>query len=104
MKIPSDTPFFLFTKDGELLLLRGRIAKHSRLDQIPRPSRKNRCVSASMVPYRQIKERGYIAHDGGEKIITLVGKKLEKVRPQDVFPKTPANIRKWNGTMPAGMM
>jgi phenazine biosynthesis protein phzE len=93
MKIPSDSPFFLFTKGGELLLLRGRLAQYSRLDQVPRPTKKNRLVSASMVPYRQIKERGYIAHDGGEKILTLVGKKLEKVRPQDVFPKTASNIR-----------
>lgn len=39
----------------------------------------------SMVPYTQLRERGFELHDGGEPVVSLVATKCRDIAPDDVF-------------------
>ena len=73
----GDQAFCIIQKqDGEdVLILEGEPISVENLDDIPRKSGKaldgKRYDSISVVPYSQIRERGYLAKNTGEKILTL---------------------------------
>ncbi|MFG2957724.1 chorismate-binding protein [Streptomyces sp. NPDC048291] len=72
----SPQPFCLFHLDGKTRLATGEIRYTSLLDDMPRPSS---LPVISMVPYTQLRERGFELHDGGEPIISLVASECREV-------------------------
>lgn len=72
----SPQPFCLFHLDGKTRLATGEIRYTSLLGDMPRPSS---LPVISMVPYTQLRERGFELHDGGEPIISLVASECHEV-------------------------
>lgn len=70
-------PFCIIQKQDsdESLILTGNSATYSSIDEIPRNVEKTdgKVIydTISVIPFSQIKERGYQVHDGGEKILTI---------------------------------
>lgn len=71
MRVSLDGPHCLLFRDGKVTLASGSIRRHRLLREWPEPS-----VSAplvvSMVPYAQVRERGFVVHDGQEEILSLL--------------------------------
>jgi phenazine biosynthesis protein phzE len=62
-------PYCLIHRQDKVFYTGGEIVHSWLLGDVPRPSRH---PVISMVPYTQLRERGYVAHDGNEPIISLV--------------------------------
>ncbi len=65
-------PFCIYYKDGVLTCVEGHIEALEKLSAIPRKQAMHGLASVSMVPYCQIKERGFQVRDENEKILSLV--------------------------------
>lgn len=77
-----DGPYCLLHQAGKSYYCRGKIERARLLSDVPRPSR---LPVLSMVPYAQVRERGFTVHDGGEEILTLV---CETYEPFDLGAMT----------------
>lgn len=69
MSFDFTQPYCLLHAEGDTFYVTGEIVRSWRLDDVPRPTGD---PVISMVPYAQLRERGYVCHDGNEPIITLV--------------------------------
>ncbi len=86
MEIDSTRPYCLIQQDGKVYYASGLLTTGWLLDEMPRPA-----VTAhlgapiiSMVPYSQLRERGYLTHDGNEPILSLVPDEYREVDLLDV--------------------
>ncbi len=70
--ISFDHPFCIFQKDRQVTIVTGDLQHLDHLDEIAAYRRPGSLHSISMIPFCQIKERGFTVLDGGEKIIALV--------------------------------
>lgn len=86
-----DAPYCLTHQDGKTCYARGEIRKQSLLSEVPR---RGRWPVFSMVPFTQLRERGFDVHDGGEPILSLVSSEYREVRLDDVVPgEAPPEVR-----------
>jgi phenazine biosynthesis protein phzE len=67
--IDPATPYCLIHQDGKTRYLPGTLHRHQLLTELPTATAANPVIS--MVPYAQMRERGFDLHDGGEPIISL---------------------------------
>jgi phenazine biosynthesis protein phzE len=65
-----DGPYCLIHRRGKTHWATGTVARAQLLSQVPRPT--GSLPVLSMVPYSQVRERGFPVHEGDEPIITLV--------------------------------
>lgn len=77
--LPFDRPFALVKRNGEefVRFFSGTMMRPERLDAIPRRTGRPegggaRFDTLSILPFSQIRERGFAVHDGGETIRTIV--------------------------------
>ena len=82
--IQGEIPFCVFQKENNVTLVQGHIQELNYLDEISEHSGSLAIRSVSMIPYCQIKERGFKVLDGGEKILTLVAEDVKRV-PKEEF-------------------
>lgn len=75
--------FCLYRTNGETFRATGVVWRGRLLQEMPRPTG---LPVLSMVPYAQIRERGYAVHDGGEEIISLVTTECTRVELAEVVP------------------
>jgi phenazine biosynthesis protein phzE len=92
-----DEPYCIFNKGGRsgaTYVATGRMVRVTRLDDVPRPPpRADVPVSViSMVPYAQIRERGFRARDAGEPILSLVVERCVPCTLDDLAPAEGAPI------------
>lgn len=94
--LSGNHPFCLIQKqdDEEILVLLGKAGQYEFLQDIPRkygPAGDGRRYDTiSMVPFCQLKERGFAVHDEGEKIRTIVVEEQATVRTGDLLRLLPA--------------
>lgn len=89
MSSGPDAAYCYTHRQGTTLLYRGTLVRVRSLDELPSP--RPGLPVLSLVPYAQIRERGFAAHDGDEAILSLV---VESVEPVDVasLPDVPVTI------------
>jgi 2-amino-4-deoxychorismate synthase len=85
-----DAPYCLTHQDGKTHYASGEIRKQRLLSEIPR---RGRWPVLSMVPYSQLRERGFDVHDGGEEILSIVTSEYREVALADVVPGAPPEVR-----------
>lgn len=78
-----DEPYVLTHQDGKTYYASGEIRKQRLLSEIPR---RGRWPVFSMVPFSQLRERGFEVHDGGEEILSLVTREYREVELGAVLP------------------
>src|SRR5687767_9664119 len=71
-----DRPYCLLKSSGRIHYAAGPISRHTLLAEIPRP---RALPVVSMVPYTQLRERGYVVHDRGEPILSLSAEEYVEV-------------------------
>jgi 2-amino-4-deoxychorismate synthase len=76
-----DAPYCLIHADGVTRYATGELRRLTLLSDIPRPGG---TPVISMVPYSQIRERGFEVHDGGEPILTLVASRWREIGLDEV--------------------
>ncbi|MFN8074455.1 MAG: anthranilate synthase family protein [Kineosporiaceae bacterium] len=64
-------------RQGTTVLYRGELVRVRRLDDLPQP--RPGLPVISLVPYAQIRERGFLTQDGDEPILSLVVSSVEEV-------------------------
>lgn len=79
------SPFCLTHSEGTTTLTTGTILRSRFLDDVPRPNTELPVIS--MVPYCQIRERGYAVHDDGEPIVSLVPEASVSVELDHLLPE-----------------
>ncbi len=85
MEIDSTRPYCLIQQDGKIHYASGQLSTSWRLDGMPRPGTGTGGVPViSMVPYAQLRERGYRTHGGDEPILSLVPDVYREVDLLDV--------------------
>ena len=85
-----DAPYCLIHQDGKTHYATGEIRKQRLLSEVPR---RGRWPVFSMVPFTQLRERGFDVHDGGEPILSLVASDYRQIALDDVVPGTPPAVR-----------
>lgn len=91
-------PFCMIQKQDseEILILEGELRRLSSLDDIPRKSGPAetgiRYDTISMIPFSQIRERGYRAVNEGEKILTLCVESAGEVPVTDLMEVLPEKV------------
>jgi phenazine biosynthesis protein phzE len=77
-----DAPYCLTHQDGKTHYASGEIRKQRLLSEVPR---RGRFPVFSMVPFSQLRERGFDVHDGGEEILSLVTAEYREIALDDVL-------------------
>ncbi|MDF3068484.1 MAG: phenazine biosynthesis protein PhzE [Polyangiaceae bacterium] len=85
-----DAPYCLTHQDGKTHYATGEIRKQRLLSEVPR---RGRWPVFSMVPYTQLRERGFEVHDGGEEILSLVTSEYREVSLADLVPGEAPQVR-----------
>ena len=75
-RLDFDRPYCLIHMNNKTFYAKGLLNNYTLLAQIPR---KTPIPVISMVPYTQLRERQFMIHDGGEKIISLVADTYREV-------------------------
>ncbi len=78
-----DAPYCLTHQDGKTHYATGEIRKERLLSEVPR---RGRWPVFSMVPFSQLRERGFDVHDGGEPILSLVPSEYREIQLAEVLP------------------
>ncbi|HXK17031.1 MAG TPA: chorismate-binding protein, partial [Polyangiaceae bacterium] len=78
-----DAPYCLTHQDGKTHYASGEIRKQLLLSEVPR---RGRWPVFSMVPFSQLRERGFDVHDRGEQILSLVTSDYREIALSDVLP------------------
>ncbi len=78
-----ETPYCLIHQDGKTQYVAGEIRRQRLLADVPRPGL---LPVISMVPFSQLRERGFVVHDGGEEIISLVASERQLIELSQVVP------------------
>jgi 2-amino-4-deoxychorismate synthase len=81
-----DAPYCLTHQDGKTHYATGEIRKQRLLSEVPR---RGRWPVFSMVPFSQLRERGFDVHDRGEEILSLVTSEYREIELSDVLPAGP---------------
>lgn len=87
----SGTPFCIFQKQDceDVLVLTGEAASFEQIDDIPRKSGKpeggETYDSISIIPFSQIREKGYQAQNDGEQILTIRVKRFWEMAVADLL-------------------
>jgi 2-amino-4-deoxychorismate synthase len=81
-----DAPYCLTHQDGKTHYASGELRKQRLLAEVPR---RGRWPVFSMVPFTQLRERGFDVHDGGEEILSLVTSDYREIALADVLPAGP---------------
>lgn len=81
--IQEQTPFCIFQKEQQVTIVQGSVQHLNYLEEIYEQGGNGAIASVSMIPYCQIKERGFKVLDGGEKIITLVPSTIETLSREE---------------------
>jgi 2-amino-4-deoxychorismate synthase len=76
-----DSPYCLIHAAGAAHYASGELLRLGLLADIPRPAD---LPVISMVPYSQLRERGFEVHDGGEPILTLVARQWQPIDLEEV--------------------
>ena len=89
-------PLFILKRDGDdkTLVMTGKVHELDLLDEIPRRSGRPQSGSRAfdsvfVMPFRQIRERGYEVNDGGEPIYCLEVERCEEFDHPAVFDSLP---------------
>src|SRR5256714_8291417 len=82
MSLDFTKPYCLVHKDGKVFYASGPVTRSWLLADLPRPAGAHPVIS--MVPYPQLRERGYVAHDNNEPVISLVPEIYREVALTDV--------------------
>lgn len=69
--ISNTNPYCIFIKGSSVKFAQGSISKESNLSDLNQNTINTNYASINMVPFCQLKERGFETHDSGEKIISL---------------------------------
>ncbi|HYQ16169.1 MAG TPA: chorismate-binding protein [Polyangiaceae bacterium] len=86
-----DAPYCLVHQDGKTHYASGELRKQRLLAEVPR---RGRWPVFSMVPFTQLRERGFDVHDGGEEILSLVTSDYREIQLEDVLPAgAPPEVR-----------
>src|ERR1700749_2753922 len=85
-----DAPYCLTHQDGKTHYASGEIRKQRLLSEVPR---RGRWPVFSMVPYTQLRERGFDVHDGGEEILSLVTRQYPEIALWDVVTGSLPEVR-----------
>jgi phenazine biosynthesis protein phzE len=78
MRVSLDAPHCLLFRDGKVTVGSGPVRRHRLLEDLPAPSIDSPLV-VSMVPYCQVRERGFLVHDGQEEILSLVPNAVSEI-------------------------
>ncbi len=78
-----EKPFCIVNKGEKVDIFTGKIAKFEKIDQLP-PIDKSGVNYISLLPYKQMSERGFAVIDGQEKILSLL--------IEDKFSTTPEEL------------
>ena len=78
-----DAPYVLTHQDGKTHYASGEIRKQRLLSEVPR---RGRWPGFSLVPFSQLRERGFDVHDHGEEILSLVTADYRCIELSDVLP------------------
>ena len=78
-----DAPYCLTHQDGKTHYATGEIRKQRLLSEVPR---RGRWPVFSMVPFSQLRERGFDVHDHGEEILSLVPSEYREIQLGSVLP------------------
>jgi phenazine biosynthesis protein phzE len=78
-----DAPYCLTHQDGKTHYASGEIRRQRLLAEVPR---RGRWPVFSMVPFTQLRERGFDVHDGGEQILSLVTSEYREIALGQVLP------------------
>jgi 2-amino-4-deoxychorismate synthase len=78
-----DAPYCLTHQDGKTQYASGELQKQRLLGDVPR---RGRWPVYSMVPFSQLRERGFDVHDNGEEILSLVAAEVSDIELDDVLP------------------
>jgi 2-amino-4-deoxychorismate synthase len=84
-----DAPYCLTHQNGKTQYASGEIRKQRLLSEVPR---RGRWPVYSMVPFSQLRERGFDVHDNGEEILSLVATDVRDVQLDDVLPEGRAPV------------
>ena len=85
MTTPVPTrPYVLVHAGGRTWQASGQLHRTRLLADVPAPAPAGGLPVVSMVPYCQIRERGYAVHDGGEEILTLVPDEVVDIDPESL--------------------
>jgi 2-amino-4-deoxychorismate synthase len=76
-----DAPYCLIHANGTTRYASGELLRVHLLADIPRPAD---LPVISMVPYSQLRERGFEVHDGGEPILTLAAREWRETSLEEV--------------------
>jgi phenazine biosynthesis protein phzE len=85
-----DRPYCLFKLNGRIHYAAGPIARHTLLADMPRPGA---LPVISMLPYTQLRERGYVVHDGNEPILSLSAEEYDEVDLDELGPPVAVELR-----------
>ena len=89
----SNQPFCIFQKQDceDVTVLSGEAVSFDRIDDIPRekgiPAGGRIYDSISMIPFSQIREKGYRARNDGEQILTLKINQFHEMAVDDLLPE-----------------
>jgi phenazine biosynthesis protein phzE len=78
MRALLDGPHCLLCRGGRVTVVSGTIERHRLLSELPPTSLEHPLV-VSMVPYSQLRERGFVVRDGNEEILSLVPRRIQEV-------------------------
>src|SRR5438045_110313 len=87
MSLDFTKPYCLVHKDGKVFYASGPVTRSWLLADVPRPTGAHPVIS--MVPYPQVRERGYVTHDNNEPVISLVPEVYRPVELTDVVALDP---------------
>ena len=76
MTLDFTKPYCLVHQEGKVCYASGPVVQSWLLADLPRPTGH---PVISMVPYTQLRERGYLVHDGNEPIISLVPEQYQEI-------------------------
>ncbi|MDI1462938.1 chorismate-binding protein [Catellatospora sp. KI3] len=82
-------PYCLVHNQGTVTYTTGSIVRSTLLADVPKSTA---LPVISMVPYTQLRERGFVCHDGGEPIITLVPAECREVELASFDVEVPVRI------------
>ncbi len=98
--INESQPFCIFQKGDSVTIVRGTVREVTYLDEIYGHSGSLPIKSVSMIPYCQIKERGFKVLDSGEKILTLVVENMKQFTREDFLQNISEDVEiKINGEL-----
>lgn len=81
MMLAFDRPYCLLNFGGRTFYGTGRVSRQQLLRDLPRPGA---LPVVSMVPYTQLRERGYAVHDGSEPILSLALESYSEIDPGEL--------------------